>query len=191
MKKTLKIPSAEVLSRYFTYDPESGKLFWKVRPRFHFKTDGAHLRFNKSLAGREAGHQHLKSNGERHAVVLRVCIDGQDMWLLVHRVIFSIMGVAIPDGFEIDHKDCDPWNNAWINLRLSTPSQNMANTRPSKRRSGTVLPKGVSLQAGRYKAQICHKGHKRHIGMFATPEQAAMAYAQETIRLNGEFARLN
>lgn len=101
------------------------------------------------------------------------------------------MGVEIPDGFEIDHKDCDPWNNAWTNLRLATCSQNMANKGGGKRPSGMTLPKGVSWQAGKYKAQICVRGKKRHIGMYFTPEEAALAYAKEAITAQGEFARLN
>lgn len=187
----IPLPEASVLSEYFTYDPVSGRLFWKERPRHHFVKDGAWRRFNTKLAGKEAGHKHRQKNGEPHAIVVRVSFYKKDGWYLAHRLIYSIMGVKIPEGMEIDHKDCNPWNNAWDNLRIATPSQNCANKRTkSDRPSGNNhLPKGVSIQKGRYKAQIHANGKKRHIGMYATPEDAANAYALEAAKEHGQFAR--
>lgn len=190
MKKCLPLPTASVLSERLNYDPETGKLFWKHSARHHFKTDGAWKRFNNRKAGGEAGHKHRQKNGDPHAVVIRLNLYGKDMWLLAHRIIHRLMGVEIPEGMEVDHRNRNPWDNRWENLRIATQSQNLCNT--DSRRVGAdgkprSLPKGVSIQLGRYKAQIVLNGKKRHIGMYSTPEEAAAAYRGKAESSHGEF----
>ncbi len=115
MKRVLQLPSKEVLSERLNYDPETGKLFWKHADGKHFKTERGCKVFNAQCAGQEAGHKHLQDNGSPHAVVIRITVQKKGMWLLAHRVAYQLMGVDIPEGMEIDHKDCDPWNNSWGN----------------------------------------------------------------------------
>lgn len=58
------------------------------------------------------------------------------------------------------------------------------------------LPKGVSkltrasANAKPYRAQFCHRGVRRHLGCFATPEEAATAYAAEAERCFGNSVRV-
>lgn len=157
-----------------------------------FKTDGAWKRFNKLCAGHIAGHKHRQCRGARDpaAIVIRGVFGGVDSWFVAHRVIYALMGVDVPEGMEIDHKNRDPWDNRWENLRIATPSQNSYNalkTDRARTEAGRGLPKGVSPQAGRFKAQICINGKKRHIGMYATPEEAAEAYKAAAMPHHGEF----
>lgn len=193
MKTTLKLPSSETLSRLVTYDPMTGRLFWKERRREDCRSNGHWLRFNKTRAGREAGHKHLQQNGKPHAIVLRFWCDGKDSWFLAHRVIYALMGVDIPEGMEIDHKNCNPFDNRWDNLRLATPSQNMANTRPAKRTKmeNFGLPKGVTMWKKKFKVQISRDGKKRHVGLYSTAAEASAAYLEEATKASGEFARSN
>lgn len=192
MKSVLKLPSKELLAERLNYDPETGKLFWKHADGKHFKTERGRKVFNSQCAGREAGHKHFQENGTPHAIVIRITILKKDMWLLAHRVAYQLMGVEIPEGMEIDHKDRNPWNNAWTNLRLATSFQNSCNQIKSRKDPlAEGLPKGVSRQAGRFKAQIKLNGKKRHIGMYGTPEEAAEAYRKAAEPSHGAFFRQN
>lgn len=44
---------------------------------------------------------------------------------LLHRVIYIAFVGLIPNGFELDHKNCNKLNNALYNLELVTHSENM------------------------------------------------------------------
>jgi len=88
----------------------------------------------------------------------------------------------------IDHRDGNPSNNCWKNLRRATASQNCANARRSK--NNTSGFKGVSrTRNGRWRAAIDKKRRNHHLGYFATPQEAHAAYAAAAPRLHGEFAR--
>lgn len=185
MKKFLPLPSKELLEERLTYDPISGNLFWKDTDRKHFNSDEGWRRFNEKRPRTVAGHKHKQKNGAPHAIVVRISLDGKDMWLLAHRIIFVLMGVPIPEGAVVDHINRNPWDNRWENLRLCSESQNAANSWHDENKRS--LPKGVSLQAGRYKAQISVGRKKRHIGMYATPEEASRAYRLEAEKAFGGF----
>lgn len=191
MKPTLEIPPLEIINETLTYDPQTGDLFWKERPLSHFKNRRGQVFFNRKFAGKVAGHKHIDKTGRPTAIVIRGHFGGKDMWLLAHRIIYAIMGVTIPDGMEIDHKNMDPWDNRWDNLRLATTAQNQAN-RPGQKRTHPDhigLPKGVTKYFRKYKAQIALGGKKRHIGLYNTPEEAGQAYMEEARKAVGEFAR--
>jgi hypothetical protein len=48
-----KLPSQEYLQECFEYNRETGELFWKTRPRHHFKNDGIWKMWNTSHAGKK------------------------------------------------------------------------------------------------------------------------------------------
>jgi hypothetical protein len=87
---------------------------------------------------------------------------------------------------EVDHRDCDPSNDRWENLREATSSQNKANRRSS--RGGRNLPKGVSVHYGKFQARITINYKTTRLGVYPTIEQAAAAYANAAVDLHGEFA---
>lgn len=90
---------------------------------------------------------------------------------------------------EIDHRDLDPSNNRWANLRAANHSENGCNkAKPANNTSGF---KGVYWDrwSGRWKAQIKVGGRRRHIGRYDTREEAAAAYRVKARDLHGEFAR--
>jgi len=50
--------------------------------------------------------------------------------------------------------------------------------------SGNALGfKGVDKNGGKYAVRICEDGKMRHLGTFATPEEAALAFARHTAKL--------
>jgi hypothetical protein len=52
-----------------------------------------------------------------------VSFNGSNKYL--HTIIWKAFMGEIPDGYEIDHKDCNKTNNALYNLELVTHSENM------------------------------------------------------------------
>ena len=96
---------------------------------------------------------------------------------MLHRFVWRLKHGSVPT--ELDHINRDPLDNRLANLRPATPSLNKLNRR---RRTPTRrgLPQGVGRSAGRrarpYRSQIYCNGKPRHLGTFATPEEASAAY---------------
>jgi len=86
---------------------------------------------------------------------------------------------------EIDHRDVNPSNDAFANLREATHSQNHMN-RPGW---GTGF-KGACFdqRRGRWRAQISAYNRRRHLGYFDTEADAHAAYVRAATALHGEFA---
>jgi len=87
----------------------------------------------------------------------------------------------------IDHRDGDPSNNRWTNLRRATGSQNNANRRLP--RNNACRLKGVSRHRRRWRATIRKNGRRHHLGIFRMPQAAHAAYVKAARKLFGEFAR--
>jgi hypothetical protein len=77
---------------------------------------------------------------------------------------------------EVDHINRNPSDNSLANLREVNSSQNKQNT--SIRRDNRSGYKGVyrHSQTGRWVAQIAINGAAKHLGCFASPEDASAAY---------------
>jgi len=106
------------------------------------------------------------------------------LWLL-HRLAFLYMTGEVPK--SIDHKDRNPLNNAWDNLRACTVSENAANT---KTRDSITGVKGIQkyIKGTGYLAQITKDGVVHRKG-YRTQEEAETWLKETRERLHGEFAR--
>lgn len=100
---------------------------------------------------------------------------------LVHRLIWKLVTGDEPP--YLDHHDANPTNNSWVNLRAASQSQNLGNGR--RHRDNLSGRKGVSRGGSGYKARL----KNRHLGVFATPEEAHLAYVTAAEEHFGEFAR--
>ena len=104
----------------------------------------------------------------------------------MHRVLFDI-----PAGKEIDHIDHNGLNNQKSNLRLVTRQQNKQNA--SAWGSSKYLGVCVYKQEGctYIAAHIQIDGKTKHLGLFKTEEDAALAYNRAAKEKYGEYANLN
>lgn len=128
-----------------------------------------------------------RNNGNGY---LRINVGARQYY--VHRLAWLYMTGEWPKR-HIDHKDLNPGNNRWENLREATPQQNHMN-RPINRNNGTGF-KGVNRdhnnKTNPWRARICINGKSVDLGGFATPEQAHARYIEEAVRLYGDYARGN
>ncbi|WP_170935612.1 HNH endonuclease [Sphingopyxis indica] len=161
------LPSPEELRQLLRYEPETGKLFWKASLS------------NRAPAGAEAFSIHHASD---RLTYRRGKICGHRVY--AHRVIWTIVHGYWPKG-DIDHINGDPSDNRLANLREATRSQNNMNT--GLRRDNVSGVRGVTWceNSRRWNARI----RNRHIGSFATREEAASAYEAVAIREYGAFVR--
>lgn len=51
--------------------------------------------------------------------------NGKTKKFYIHRLVWECFNEEIPDGYEIDHKDCNKSNNCLSNLQLLTRKANM------------------------------------------------------------------
>lgn len=95
---------------------------------------------------------------------------------LAHRMAWLYVHGVMPTQ-SIDHIDGDRSNNCLLNLREVDHKTNMQNRRVARKGNSTGLI-GVKEQKGRYRAALCVDGKTKHVGMFATPEEAHAAYVE-------------
>ncbi len=175
------MPTIEYIRECFRY--ESGRLYWRVRPRSHFKSDADCNTFNTRFSGKEAGclgFLKRKPGKQRW-----VCIVNAKHILRYHIVY------AMHHGFwlnQVDHKNRLPTDDRIENLRPATDSQNKANT--AIRADNTSGYKGVSLDKRRNKwvAEITTDNKKQFLGSFDTPEDAHEAYKVAAKERFGQYA---
>jgi hypothetical protein len=149
------------------YDSHTGQFRWRVRKK------------NGHEAGTMAGCE-IRSN------YWCIHLDGQSY--RAHQLAWLYMNGEWGRPL-IDHRDGNPLNNQWANLRLSTGSTNAANRK--RYRSNTSGYKGVSFhrRVRKWTAYITKGNQRQSLGYFATAQEAHAAYAAKARELFGEFAR--
>jgi hypothetical protein len=172
------LPPAELLRQSFDYNPETGELRHKTRPREHFASERGWRIFNTQFAGTVAGC------GDEHGYC-RVWCDGKQH--LAHRLIYKLVhGIEPPPC--LDHINLDKTDNRIANLRPATPGQNTMNR--LARADNPTGAKGVRYvpRLKKFQARIRANHKEYHLGVFSTLDAAVAAYAKAAARLHGEFA---
>ena len=168
--------TSELLRTLIDYDDSSGQFTWKARSG----CSRADKIFNSKHAGKIAG-----CADRRGYCYIRIRQFGM---FSAHRLAWLHVSGSWPKD-EIDHEDGNPSNNAFVNLREATRSQNAANRGIHKNnKSGT---KGVSYNSrkGLWVAQAAMNG--KVIKLYSnTKEGAEREYNKLAVSLQGEFARV-
>ena len=159
------LPSPEVLRQLLQYEPETGKLFWRERPRELFDCDRLFKSWNTRYAGQEA--LVVKFMGYRAGGV-----GGHRA--LAHRVVWAMQTGAWPTD-DIDHINGVRNDNRMENLRAVTPAENLKNVR--RKASNTSGFTGVDyLKVMKsWRARIHSDGKEIVLGYFSTAEKAGAA----------------
>ena len=158
MTQPKPLPPVALLRELFEYDPETGQLTYRVRPKR-----------SRIVVGSIAGNP--TQNG-----YLQVQVNNQR--LLVHRVCWKIHTGQEPP-VVLDHVNGNGKDNSIKNLRASSPHKNQGN----RKSSGQYLP-GVWPRHHRWQAYTT--GH--YIGMFDTEEEAHQAYVRWHLSYFGEHS---
>lgn len=164
-------PDQSLLKELLDYDPLTGDLTWKPRPREMFKSTRMWGLWNSKHAGKLAFNS---------------SVDGY-LWgrilgkrFRAHRIIWKWMtGV---DAEEIDHVNHLRSDNRWENLReVSREANNQNTSQRSNNRSGCT---GVFWQESSLKwcAQIRIRGRNKYLGIFDTIDDAIAARKAAELR---------
>jgi hypothetical protein len=176
------LPSQEYLRQCFDYDPETGVLTWRVRPRGHFKCNQSWAAANSKCSGAVAGRPITDTGGKQYLYVML----NFRMWR-VHRLIWILVNAGA-DPPTIDHMNGDGLDNRLCNLRPASRSENQKNTKTRQ----SLYGRGVYQSFKKFAAKIrVGPGIKKeYLGSYNTPEEAHAAYERASLRLHGKFSYL-
>lgn len=95
--------------------------------------------------------------------------------ILMHHMIARWMGLEILPGFEVDHKNREPYDNQRDNLRVVTQSINGHNTGLYTNNTSGVTGVDWHKSSGKWQASIRVQGRKIYLGLFTSFEDAVAA----------------
>jgi hypothetical protein len=169
--KRKKKLSRERLAALFLYDPDSGRLSWKVRPGIYSKVRPG----DRAGCSTHGGYRIIKFDRVPY---------------YEHRVIWTLVTGADPDN-QLDHINGDKSDNRIYNLREASGHQNRHNVLLSASNSSGF--KGVvwNKRDGNWRSGLRYKGKYLFFGYFDDKIEAAAVYNFHSRRLLGEFSRTN
>lgn len=160
------------LEKCFTY--AYGNLYWKERPRDHFKSEGQMKSVNTQLAGLRVGYV-----GKGYLRTNLIC-HKQSVHSLVYALHYGpFVGI-------IDHIDGDPFNNHIENLRVTDRTGNVRNRAVRK---GCASGLKGAYKSGKYwTSRIGVNGQSIYLGLFRDAQSAHEAYCKAADHYFGEFS---
>lgn len=170
--KALTLPSQNYIKSVLDYNLETGVFTWKYR-------NDVPKEWNTRRAGSIAGRTDKRGY---------ITITIYKRHFYAHRLAWLWMTGECPYD-DVDHRDRNPSNNKWSNLRRGSRTQNHGNRAISPKNTSGF--KGVSLfkRDGTWRSQIQINGENIHLGYYLTPEKAHEVYMKAAKKYFGEFAR--
>lgn len=174
MSKATNLIEPQVLLVLFDYDEATGELTWKV--------DFGTRRRGDKVGGKST---YKRRPGDCGRTYLHAKLGGKSY--RVQNLIWTMKTGRFPCG-EVDHKDRNPQNNRFENLRDASRSDNQANTSLYQNNKSGI--RGVHKNGLYWRAMISKGGVNRHLGYFVYREQAEHAWRMAASEAHGEFAAL-
>ena len=153
----------EEVAKLFTYDRETGVLYWRIRDRNTIR--------RKYVAG--------SSKGAKDGYRL-VGIEGKHY--REHRIIMVLCFGHIPENAEIDHINHVRDDNRLVNLRFVTRGENLKNQSVSSKNTSGVTGVCFIKRLQKYVAQIKVNREAIYLGYFDTLEEAAAARREAELK---------
>lgn len=144
--------------KYLDYDPESGKLFYKINSNR-----------GRILAGSEAGKP-----GPYGYLRLSLFVNGKPKDMKVHRLVWFIHYREWP-GPYVDHIDHCKTNNRISNLRSVTNGENLRNSNVAQNNTSGYTGVTWNKLSGKWQAQYMKDQKMKYIGVFPSKEDANAA----------------
>lgn len=166
----IEMPRSELAS-LLGYDPETGRLFWHRRPDHLFPSNSRQSQaqcahnWNARYAGKEAGN--VTTRGYIQVGIFRKLYKA-------HRVAWCLHYGTWPSE-NIDHVNGDGTDNRILNLRDVPQQINAKNLVLSKANTSGTCGVHFRRSSGRWLASITVDRTQKHIGSFATREEAIEA----------------
>lgn len=155
----------EEVARLFTYDRETGVLYWRNKNRNTIR----HKYVAGSIKGTNDGYRRVLVNG-------RICQE--------HRVIMVLCFGHIPENAEIDHINHVRDDNRLANLRFATQRENLKNQSVSSKNTSGVTGVYFSKSRNKFIAQIKVNRQVHYLGCYNTLEEAAAARAEANLKFD-------
>lgn len=155
------LPPRDYLTQCVSYDPVTGNMFWKDRPRSHFASDASYKRW-KNLVGKLAFNSVNTSSG-----YLEGTLDG--VRYKAHRIAFKIIHGTEPS--HVDHDDRNRQNNAELNLKDSDAVANRKNVAMQSNNTSGVTGVRFDPVRNKWKARVGNK----ELGRFDSFDAAVAA----------------
>lgn len=157
--------SIEELRTILRYDPQIGRVYWKVRVHGSWPGDTAGTPDSR-------GYLSISINQARYQA---------------HRIAYYLQTAEWPMDL-VDHINGDRSDNRWTNLRAATKQQNGWN-RAGRAKSGF---KGVyPTQSGKWTARLKVGGRIYNFPSRNTPDEAWIDYCAAAREHHGDFARFD
>ena len=106
--------------------------------------------------------------------------------IAAHRLV-----MGFPEGKSVDHINHDVLDNRKENLRHSTHSQNLANSRIRPVRASSYRGVYYSKEKKKWRSYICINYKTKFLGYLKTQKEAAIAYNKKAKEIFREFSNLN
>lgn len=110
---------------------------------------------------------------------------GGQQKVLLHRYIYFINNIPIPDNYVIDHINHIGLDNRKSNLHIVTHQENILNRKSAQSNSVLKIP-GVTLHKApsKYRAYVCIERKYKHIGLYDSIKEAIDARESYKLKHN-------
>lgn len=154
----------------------------RLKEALSYNKEDGKFRWNISKVGRKFGKE---VGCKLNSGAIQIMLDYKKY--LAHKLAFLYVEGYIPD--EVDHKDGNPSNNCWENIRACTKSQNLRNRKIMPTSKTGVKNVHYRKDRNSYVVSLYLNNKRTFISSHKSIEDANAAATLARNKYHGEFAR--